>query len=448
VGAEGWKVRFGVLRNVSFALLWTAGIVSAVGDWALTIGLAYFVYALTHSTLATGTLFLAAVLPQLAVGWAAGVFVDRWSRKRTMVAVNLLLAVGLLPLLLVHSPGQLWIVYAVAVFEACIVPFLSPAEGALIPAIVGEEDLLQANSIYGAGGQLARLIGAAAGGILVGLFGLAAITFVDAASFVVAAALVLGVREPGRKGVATLARAGGAVRSALVRFKQDWVDGLAVVARSRPALTMLLFVGITGFGEGVFTTLVAPFAVSILHGSGVDFGWFNALQAVGGISGGIFVAARAHRWDPAKVLPVASVLFGTLDLVLFTYPLVVPGIGLAFVLITVVGLPASAVGASSTSLQQSAVGESHRGRYLALVQTSVLMTAAAGAVVAGVLGGPAGIIPILEIQGLVYVVAGALVAAARLSRPRTNLPGPVVPGSDVPGSLTQTLPVASLSSDR
>ena len=285
MGADGWKVRFGVLRNVSFALLWTAGIVSAVGDWALTIGLAYFVYTLTRSTLATGTLFLAAVLPQLAVGWAAGVFVDRWSRKRTIVAVNLLLAVGLLPLLLVRSTGQLWIVYAVAIFEACIVPFLSPAEGALIPAIVGDKDLLQANSIYGAGGQLARLIGAATGGILVGLFGLAAIAFVDAASFVVAAALVLGVREPGRKGVATLARAGRAVRSALVHFKQEWVDGLAVAARSPQALTMLLFVGITGFGEGVFTTLVAPFVVSILHGTGADFGWFNALQAVGGISG-------------------------------------------------------------------------------------------------------------------------------------------------------------------
>ena len=416
MGGDEWKGRFGVLRNASFALLWSAGIISAVGDWALIIGLVYFVYVLTGSTLATGTLFLAAVVPQLAVGSVAGVFVDRWSRKRTMVGANLALAGGLVPLLAVHSAGQLWIVYAVAVFEACVASFFSPAEGALIPAIVGEADLLSANSFYGAGRQLARLLGAAAGGVLVGVFGLTAVTLVDATSFGVAAILILPIDEPHRKILAVVSRVGRRFRSILANFKTEWIDGLAVAIRSRQALVMLLFVAITGFGEGVFATLVAPFVVTVLHGTGSDFGWFNSLQAAGGIAGGLYVAARARRWDAAKVLPLTSVVFGGLDLVLFNYPLVIPGIGLAFILIALVGLPASAVGASYTSLQQSAVGETHRGRYLGLAQSSSLMTMTAGVLLAGFLGGTVGIIPILEIQGLAYIVAGILVAVARLSR--------------------------------
>jgi MFS family permease len=418
-GTHGrWTARLGALRNLSFASVWSAGVISSVGDWALTIGLTFFVYILTGSALATGSLFLASVVPQLVVGSAAGVFVDRWSRKRTMVVVNLLLATGLVPLFAVHSLAQLWIVYTVAIFESAVGSFFSPAEGALIPAIVGETDLLQANSIYGAGRQLARLIGAAVGGLLVGFFGLTGVTWVDLASFVVAAALILPVIEPVRSPVARLARAGRKVRAALAAFRDEWVDGIAVAFRTRTAWVLLLCIAITGIGEGIFGTLVAPFVVSTLRGSGADFGWFNALQAVGGIIGGTYVASRARHWDPVRVLPITSVIFGVLDCAIFTYPLFLSGIGLAFVLIVLVGLPASAVGASYTSLQQTAVGEGHRGRYLGLSQTAQLLTMVAGVLVAGFLAGPIGIIPILEIQGLAYIAAGLIVAIARLPRAR------------------------------
>lgn len=414
MGGEGWRTRLGVLRHPSFALLWSAGVISSVGDWALVIGLTYFVYALTGSTLATAGLFLAALVPQLLIGSVAGVFVDRWSRRRTMIVANFVLAAGLLPLLAVHSSRQAWIVFAVAVFESGAAAFVSPAEGALIPALVGEEALLQANSVYGAGRQLSRLVGAAVGGVLVGEFGLVAIAAVDASSFFVAAILIIYVMEPGRAIATAASVLAHRFRSLLGTVRREWADGLRVTLRSRQALVMLLFVAVTGLGEGVFGTLMAPFVVRVLHGSGADYGWFNALQAVGGIIGGIYVATRARAWDPVKVLPVSAGIFGGLDLVLFTYPLFLAGIGFAFILIVLVGLPASAVGASFTSLQQSAVHDRLRGRYLGLAQSVTLLTATVGSLLAGFLGSAVGIIAILEIQGAVYVVAGILVALARL----------------------------------
>src|SRR4051794_17777609 len=97
-------------RSPDLRLLLGAGLVSMSGDWLLSVGLAYSVYALTGSTLASAAALLAAFVPQVLVGSVAGVFVDRWDRKRTMVVTNLLLAAGLLPLLLVDGAHRIWLV--------------------------------------------------------------------------------------------------------------------------------------------------------------------------------------------------------------------------------------------------------------------------------------------------------------------------------------------------
>src|SRR5215213_5738067 len=98
-------------RAPDLRLLLSAGLVSISGDWILHVGLAYSVYALTGSTLASAATLLSSFVPQVLVGSVAGVFVDRWDRKRTMVVTNLLLAVGLLPLLLVSGADRIWLVY-------------------------------------------------------------------------------------------------------------------------------------------------------------------------------------------------------------------------------------------------------------------------------------------------------------------------------------------------
>ncbi|KPV48044.1 hypothetical protein SE17_40190, partial [Kouleothrix aurantiaca] len=102
------------LRNRNFALLWLGGMISFAGDWAMLIALPVFIYDLTGSAMATGGAFIALSLPRLLFASLAGVFVDRWDRRRTMIIANLLSAAVLLLLLPVHAASQLWLVYAVA----------------------------------------------------------------------------------------------------------------------------------------------------------------------------------------------------------------------------------------------------------------------------------------------------------------------------------------------
>ena len=115
------------LRQRNFALLWLGQFISITGDWVLGIALPFYVYQVTGSVLASGTMFVAEGIPPLFLGSLAGVFVDRWDRRRTMIAADLGRALVLLLVLAVRSRDRLWLIYPVAFLEATMAQFFNPA---------------------------------------------------------------------------------------------------------------------------------------------------------------------------------------------------------------------------------------------------------------------------------------------------------------------------------
>ena len=107
-----------VLRRRDFALLWTGGLVSVAGDWVLNAALPFFMYEQTGSTVATAGMIVARLAPSVVLGSVAGVFVDRWNRKRVLVWANLLQVAIVALLLLVPGEGWLWVVFAVAAAQS------------------------------------------------------------------------------------------------------------------------------------------------------------------------------------------------------------------------------------------------------------------------------------------------------------------------------------------
>lgn len=424
--------------NRDYRLLVTAGLVSMTGDWVLHVGLTFLVYQITGSTLASGAMLLSSFLPSILLGSLAGVMVDRWNRRRTMIVANVLQAVGLAPLLLVHDTSTIWIVYLVGAWQGCIEQFFMPAEQALVPHLVSAPDLLGANGVNSQIRDLARLVGSAVGGVIATVGGVVGLAVFDAATFALAAGLVtlIGYRPPA---VPSVAEAEQASVGSLSRMLHEWRAGLRIIAASRPLRVIMLWGAISAMGEGIMGTLFAPFVRDVLHGSGSDFGLIVGIQAVGGIVGGLVVTSAGHRWSAYALFGWGSVAFGLVDLALFLYPLVLSGVVPALVLMVVVGVPGAFSIAGMMTTFQTVTSDEFRGRVFG-ARTAIYGTAVIiGIGIASWLGEAVGIVPIIAIQGGGYVVAGTMVlfalrgtASADVHRDEGQDPG----GVDTPGVLT------------
>lgn len=402
----------GALRQRDLRLLLGAGLVSQTGDWVLRIGLAYCVYAITGSTISSALLLLSSFVPQILMGSIAGVLVDRWDPRRTLITVNLLQGFALLPLLLVHHPGRLWIVYAVIAAQGCVQQFLIPAQQTLLPRTVDPRDLLSANALSSQSGDLSRLVGAALGGATAAAGGIALLALVDSASFLASAVLLWKLSAP-RPPENRTAKAGRRnLRDHLIQLRNEWADGLRLCVH-RPVLRVLsTFLLVISIGEGAMSTLFAPFTRAVLHADAGTYGVITSAQAVGGIAGGLLVAGLGNRLRPERVLGPAAVAFGLLDLAVFLYPLLSTAIWPAIALMTLVGLPGAVLIASAMTLLQLNTDDGNRGRVLGAlgaVEGVALVTAISAA---GYLATTAGIIPVLATQGVGYAIAGAWVLMA------------------------------------
>ncbi|GAA1654640.1 MFS transporter [Actinoplanes couchii] len=386
-----------------------ANLVSSTGDWLLRTGLAYQVYALTGSTAASATAVLAALIPRTLLGPIAGVYADRWDRRRTVIVTNLLLGACLLPLAAVHGPGQVWILYLVLAAQSGLALLFSTAEAALVPALVGDGDLVTANSLNGQARDVARLAGAALGGLVAGFGGVGLLAAVSAGAYAVAAALLSLIRV-------TRTGTPAAERRHLIR---EGLDGLRIAMSTRTLRTIMVFTVVTGIGEAVMSTLMAPFVHDVLHGSARTYGTIMAAQAVGGITGGLITTMFGHRFPPRLLLGGGTVAFGLVDLALFLYPLVSPSPWPAVVLMVVAGLPGALMIAGLMTVFQTATDDSHRGRVFGTLLTLDSLAMLAGTAVAGTLGDRLGIVPVITIQGIGLCTAGLMVL---LLLPRTTAP--------------------------
>jgi MFS family permease len=392
-----------LLRRRSFGLVWGGGLVSLAGDWALITGLPLVVYQMTGSTLALGLTLMANSLPRLAFASIAGVFVDRWDRRRTMFITDVLLGLALLPLLLVTSAERLWLLALVLLVESTIVQFYRPAEGALLPRLVGEDELVTANALTGLNMNIARLGGPPLGALLVALSGLLGVVLVDAASFFVAAVALALVDVDA---LPALGKSRGRNVAAVWR---EWLDGLHLVRTGRAPCVIFAFIAITGFGEGIISTLFVPFATRVLHGNELTYGALLSAQAIGGLLGSLALGRFGVHVAPTLLLGFGGALLGVIDLLIFYAPLVTPVVLVPLLLMVVVGGPAAAISTGYLTLVQTTVADAFRGRLLGLLFATLALTGLAGMGLAGLLGDKLGIIPLLTIDCVAYVLAGALV---------------------------------------
>ena len=317
-----------------------------MGDWAMFAALPFYAFEQTGSAFASGAVLTALTLPGLLFGTVAGVFVDRWNRKRTIVVANLLQVLVMLPLLLVDSGESLWLVYVVAFVMASVWQFIPPAENALLPGLVGPDRLMVANSLNAFNDNLARIAGPALGGLVVAFGGLGGVALLNAATFLFAAGLISLIRSPGpAKTEGTEAMPGG-----LLSVWREWLQGLKLVAGERHVAVLFIILGAAMLADSILSALIAPFVGGVLGAPAALFGLLLTLRGVGGLIGGLLLGSVATRVRTENVLVLSLVSVGIGTLVFATVPLVPVSMACAVAL----GIPAVGWIASQQTLLQKA----------------------------------------------------------------------------------------------
>ena len=391
----------GPLRSPAFRRLWIAGFISESGDWVLLVALPVFVYQLTGSAAATATTFVVALLPGLALSPVSGVLADRADRRKLMLAISLAQAVALLPLLAVHDAGDLLIVNAVTAVQAALAALFEPAKNALLPTLVAREDLTAANGLVGLNGNLARLVGASLGGVLLGFTGLPGVLAADIASYLLAAALLARPFED--------RRAPGA-RAPILRA---WLEGLREIRDRRPLRTTAGIAGLMALSQGIFVVLFVVFVTDRLGGGEAETGLLRGVQAVGGIAGGAFAGLLARRVRAPQLLAISLLAFGAIAAAGWNGPLLTTATGFYLVTFALVGAPGVVAVAGLLSVLQVHSADALRGRVLASFQTLMDGFQAIGMVLAGALVAPLGLGLMLDVQAGLYVLAAAVALRLR-----------------------------------
>ncbi len=181
------------LRHRHFRNLWLGQVVANIGNYFYFLALLISVNQLTGSTLAMSLMTISFALPQLIFGMAAGVYVDRWDRRRVMILSDVLRGALVLLCLLVRDPQQVWIYYVVGFAHGVLGSFFNPARDAVIPNLVEPDELLAANSLTQATQSASMLLGPAAAGFLIDAYGIAPAFVINAGTFLASALAILTI---------------------------------------------------------------------------------------------------------------------------------------------------------------------------------------------------------------------------------------------------------------
>ena len=184
---------FAVFRNKNFSRMWTGQLVSTIGTALTSLAASILVFRLTDSAMSVGLMLMATAAPSLLVGLFAGVVVDRYDRKKIMLAADLIRAVlvFLIPFLVPHN--IIWL-YVIVMLTSAIGQFFDPAQESVLPEVASEQELAAANSLMAISSFGATAVGFAASGLIASAANINLAFYLDAATFLFSAACIFLIR--------------------------------------------------------------------------------------------------------------------------------------------------------------------------------------------------------------------------------------------------------------
>lgn len=276
-----------VLKLKPVRRLWAAQVVSVFGDFLAIFAVLSYVSFNLHASAAQVTFIsIAFMIPFAIIGPVAGVFVDRWNVKRTMIASDLIRAALALSLVFAGSLGQ---IYAILFLLSAVSTFFVPAQSVTLRTVVPPHGLLAANALVQQAFQVMRIISPALAGAMVAWFGASSCYYIDTLSFVFSASMIATLL------IARVPVAPSKDSHPLRAVLDDLFAGMKFIFTHPTISFVILAIAAGMFAVSCFGPLIAVYVRDELQANSLAFGIINSLIGVGMIVGTIVLSRFAKQ---------------------------------------------------------------------------------------------------------------------------------------------------------
>jgi MFS family permease len=368
------------LGHRNFRLFFCGQSLSLIGTWMTRLATSWLVYRLTGSSFLLGVVTFAGQIPTFLLGPLAGVWADRWERRRVLLITQFLAALQSLALAALTLSGRItvWEVVCLSVLQGVINAFDMPArQSFLVQMVEGRADLSNAIALNSTMVNGARLLGPALAGIVIAAVGEGYCFLIDGLSYfaVIASLLAMHVDvQAAKKSTASM----------FVQVKEGWT----YVSTFAPVRTVLILFAVVSFMGVPYTVLMPVFTTKILHGGAHMLGFLMGAAGVGSIFAALSLAARKSVRGLYRVLPTVSAIFGG-GLIAFSLSRTY---WLSLVLMAVTGYGMMKAAAAANTVIQTIVEEDKRGRVMSYYMMAYMGASPLGSLLAGslapVIGAP------------------------------------------------------------
>ena len=360
-----------------FLKFWIGQLISNFGDNFFFMGLlAIILYRMNLGAGYVGLLMVMMAIPTLVFGPIAGSYVDRWNRKHTMIAADIIRGFIVLSLLFY---SDLWYIYASIFMLATASRFFYPAESAIIPDIVEKDVLMSANSFSQTTYMLASIIGPGIGAAMIGMLGIDSVFLFDGISFFISALSLFIMRFSGR----VERKDGGR------NVWKETVEGIRFSFRTPIIRTIMLYVFVLLLFFGGTNPLFVVFIRDVLHMDLFQMGIVQGIQGSGALIASITVGIVGGAFSKRNMILGASLTIG-LSLCVLT---LIPNPFIMYQAMAFFGISSVFFNTPFTTLIQEAAPDNIRGRVFgafgSLIQVAVLTSMVVESVAASVFGASA-----------------------------------------------------------
>jgi MFS family permease len=293
---------FIALQHRDFRLLWIGQLISVTGSQMQSVAINWHIWQLTQSPLALGLIGFARIVPIIVFSLVGGVLADRRDRRRVLLVTQSCMMLVAMILAGVTDAGLVspLSIYVLSAFAAAAVSFDNPARQALVPNLVPREHLTNALTLNSIVFQVTTIVGPGVAGVVIAVFGVGSVYWINAVSFLAVLAALLLMRRPAQERL---------VSNGQQSSFQALREGLHFVVHQRIIFsTMMLDFLATFFSSA--STLLPIFATIVLNVGAIGFGILSAAEAVGSLAAGAAISLIGDIRRKGTVLLVSIGLYG------------------------------------------------------------------------------------------------------------------------------------------